>query len=74
MKLSHAGEIMELLKEAEAIQKDLRVSNKPSIIVEISKKFTREMRKGNINSAMELLADDMQNGIPPLTDQILHHI
>ena len=74
MKLSHAGEIMELLKEAEAIQKDLRVSNKPSIIVEISKKFTREMKKGNINSAMELLADDMQNGIPPLTDQILHHI
>ena len=74
MKLSHAGEIMELLKEAEAIQKDLRVSNKPSIIVEISKKFTREMRKGNINSAMKLLADDMQNGIPPLTDQILHHI
>ena len=74
MKLSHTGEIMELLKEAEAIQKDLRVSNKPSIIVEISKKFTREMRNGNINSAMELLADDMQNGIPPLTDQILHHI
>ena len=54
MKLWHAGEIMELLKETETSQKDLRVSNKPSIIAEISKKFTREMRKGNINSAMKL--------------------
>ena len=74
MKLWHAGEIMELLKEAETIQKDLRVSNTPSTIAEISKKFTREMRKGNINSAMKLLADNMQNGILPLNDQTLHQI
>ena len=74
MKLWHAGEIMELLKEAETIQKDLRVSNTPSTIAEISKKFTREMRKGNINSAMKLLADNMQNGILPLNDETLHQI
>ena len=74
MKLWHAGEIMELLKEVETIQKDLRVSNTPSTIAEISKKFTREMRKGNINSAMKLLADNMQNGILPLNDQTLHQI
>ena len=74
MKSWHAEEIMELLKEAETIQKGLRVSNTPSTIAEISKKFTREMRKGNINSAMKLLADNMQNGILPLNDQTLHQI
>ena len=74
MKLWHAGDIMELLKEAETIQKDLRVSNTPSTIVEISKKFAREMRKGNINSAIKLLADNMKNGIHPLNDQTLHRL
>ena len=51
MNLSHAGEIMELLKEAETIQKYLRVFHTPSTIAEISKKFTREIRKSNINSS-----------------------
>ena len=74
MKLWHAGEIMELLKEAETIQKDVRVSNASSIIAEIPKKFTLEMWKGNINSAMKLLTDHMQNGILPLNDQTLHQI
>ena len=68
MKVCHAGEIMELLKEAETIQKDLKVSNTQSTIVEIPKKFTREMRKGNINSAMKFLADNLENGILPLND------
>ena len=53
---------MELLKEAENIQKDVRVSNTPSTIAEISKKFAREMRTGNIN---KLLEENMQNGILP---------
>ena len=74
MKLWHAGEIMELLKEVETIQKDLRVSNTPSTIAEISKKFSCEMRKGNINSVMKLLADSMKNGILSLNDQTLHQI
>ena len=39
MKLWNAGQIMELLKEAETIQKDLRVSNIPSTIAKISKKI-----------------------------------
>ena len=74
IKLWHAGEIIELLKEAEALQKDLRVSNTPSTIAEIFKKFTLEMRKGNTESALKLLADDIQNGILPLNDQTLHQI
>ena len=74
MKLWHAGKIMELLKEADTIQKDLRVSNTPSTIAEISKTFTREMRKGNTNSTMKLLPDNTQNGILPLNNQTLHQI
>ena len=59
MKSWYAEEIMELLKEAETIQKGLRVPNTPSTIVEISKKFTREMRKCNVNSAIKLLVENM---------------
>ena len=32
------------------------------------------MKKGNINSAMKLLADNMQNGILPLNQQTLHQM
>ena len=32
------------------------------------------MRKGNINSAIKVLADNMQNGILPLNDKTLHRI
>ena len=39
MKPWHAGEIMELLKETDTIQKDLRVSNTLSTITKISKIF-----------------------------------
>ena len=60
------------LKEAETIQKNLRVSNAPSTIAEMSKKFTHDMGKGNINSTMKLSADNMQNGILPLNDQTLY--
>ena len=62
---------MKLLKNEETIQKDLRVCNTPSTITKISKKVTRDMRKGNINSAMKRLPDKMQNGILPLNDQTL---
>ena len=68
MELWHAGEITEL-KEAETIQKDLRVFNIPSTIAKISKKFTCEMRKGT--GVMKLLAEIVQNGIFPLNNQAL---
>ena len=65
---------MELLKKAETTHKDLRASNAPLTIAEISKKFIREMRKSNVNSAMQLLADNIQNDILPLNDQTLYQI
>ena len=46
MELWHVEEIMELVKEIETTQKDLRISNTPSTITKISKKFTREMSRG----------------------------
>ena len=74
MKLWQAEEIMELLKETEIIQKDLRVFKTPSTTIsEICKKFTHEMRKSNINNAMKLLANNMQNGILPLTHSFPMH-
>ena len=36
--------------------------------------FTHEIRKGNINSAIKLLVDNMQNGILPLNDQTLNQL
>ena len=50
----------------------LKVFNKPSIIAKISKKFTRKMRKDNINSVIKLCTGNIQNGVPPLNDQTLH--
>ena len=58
----------------ETIQKDLRPSNTPSTVAEISKKFTREMHKGNVTNAMKLLTDNMQIGILPLNQKTLHQL
>ena len=33
-------------------KKDIKVSNTPSTIAEISKKITRQMNKGNINTVV----------------------
>ena len=67
-------EILNLLHEGETNQKDLRPSNTPSTVTEISKKFTREMHKGNVTNAMKLLADNMQNGILPLNQKTLNQL
>ena len=74
MELSTSGEILNLLHELEMIQKDLRSSNTPSTVAEMSKKFTREMRNGNVSNAMKLLTDNMQNGILPLNQKTLNQL
>ena len=40
----------------------------------MSKKSTRDMRKGNINSAMKLLANNIQNGVLSLDGQSLYQM
>ena len=71
MELWESVEPVELLKEAETIQKCLKTSNKTSTINEISQKFNREMRRGNVHNAIKLLTGNMKSGILPLTEKIL---
>ena len=67
-----SGEILDLLHEGEKIQKP---SNTPSTAAKISKKFTREIHKGNVtNAMMKLLTDSMQNGIVPLNQKTLNQL
>ena len=65
------GEIPHLLKEAQTIQDNLPSLNKPKTIGEISKQFAECMHKGNINGAMKILTNNMQNGILPLNENTL---
>ena len=74
MDLRTSGEILDLLHEGETIQRDLRPSNTPSTATEISKKFTREMHKGNATIAMKLLTHNMQNRILLLNQKTLNQL
>ena len=69
-----SGNLLELLKEAETIQKSLRSKKISTNIAEISKRFSQEMKKGNLHSAMKILKDNMKNGILPLTGQTLNQL
>jgi len=69
--LWNPGNILELLHEAETIQKSLKTICSKRYISEISKKFASHMHKGNVNAAIKLLTDNMQNGILPLNDETL---
>ncbi|XP_057302766.1 uncharacterized protein LOC130636933 [Hydractinia symbiolongicarpus] len=65
------GELLKLFDEAVAIQERLQPPNPKSDISSISKKFRLFMQKGNINSALRLLTDNMTQGIIPLNDETL---
>ena len=65
------GDLTELIKEGETIQKGLKSLNNKRSIAKISKLFAEHMQKGNVNSAIKLLTNNMENGILPLNDQTL---
>ena len=71
MILWRSGDLLQLFKEAETIQKGLKDSTTPKSIAQLSKKFVEHMNKGNINSAIKLLSNNMENGILPLNDTTL---
>lgn len=71
MQLWKSGDLLELYNECQTIQSNLKSFNKPKTIAEISKRFAAEMQKGNINGAMKLLTNHMQDRILPLNDKIL---
>ena len=58
----------------ETIQKSLRSKKISTDIAEISKRFSQEMKKGNVNSAMKILTDNVKNDILPLTRQTLNQL
>ena len=65
---------MELLKESDTIQKNMKATNETTSINEISRKFTRGMRKGNVHNAMKLLTNNMKNGVLPLNKKTLEQL
>ena len=74
LELWESGEVTELLKESDTIQRNMKATNKTTSINEISKKFAREMRKGNIHNAMKLLTNNMKNGVLPLNKKTLEQL
>ena len=72
MILWQSGDLLQLLKEAETIQTGLKDSTKPKSIAQLSKKFGEHMNEGNINSAINHLSNNMENGILPLNDTTLN--
>ena len=65
------GEFTLLLEEGSEIQKGLKSSSKPRTIAEISKWFLQEMQKGNINGAIKILTNNMENEILPINEDTL---
>ena len=74
LELWKSREVMELLKESDTVQKNTKATNKTTPINEISKKFIREMRKGNVHNAMKLLTNNMKNGVLPLNKKTLEKL
>ena len=67
-----AGNTLELLKEFKTIQNSLQTFSKPKTIGEISKRFAEMMHKGNVNGAIKLITNNIQNGILPLNNETLN--
>ena len=57
------GHLAELLTEGETIQSSLKLVIAPKTIPQLSKKFVEQMQKGNVDSAIKLIASNMQNRI-----------
>ena len=62
MCLWYEGNVLELLKEGETIQKSLASSvDSSKNIDQISKRFAEHMHKGNVNGAIKVLTSNMKN-------------
>ena len=70
-KLWTDGILAELLKEGESIQSSFKHVNVAQTITQLSKKFVEQMQKGDFDSAIKLITNNMQIGILPHTDTTL---
>lgn len=57
-----AGNLKDLLHEAETIQECIKFKKK-STIAEVSKSFKQRVMKGKNNAAIKILSENMQNGV-----------
>ena len=71
MNLWTKGELLALFDECVTIQERLNPPNVKADISSISKKFRTLMQKGDVNGALRILTDNMNNGILPLNDDTL---
>ena len=71
LELWHKAEFEELYFKGESFQASLKTIQKPSSIAEISKTFKEYMAKGNISSALNLLINNVENGVLPLNKDTL---
>ena len=65
------GDLQKLLHEGDTIQKGLQSSTGERNLNKISKQFADQMHKGNVNSAIKLLTNNMESGILPLNNDTL---
>ena len=65
------GDLQKLLHEGDTIQKGLQSSTDERNLNKISKQFADEMHKGNVNSAIKLLKNNMESGILSLNNDTL---
>ena len=61
----------ELLNEGETVQGSFKQVNAPKTIAQLSKEIVEQMQKGNVDRAIKLITNNMENGILPLSDTTL---
>ena len=71
LKLWKQGNLNKFLLEAMSIQKSLKTIFSSRVIGETSKTFSNLMDKRNVNAAIKLLTNNLQNGILPIHKGIL---
>ena len=68
MELWQSGDLLELLQESLAIQRNFKSVKGSKTVAQIFKKFVEEMQKRKVNGALKLLTDNMDHGILSLND------
>jgi len=74
LELWEAGEFVQVFDEASTIQSSFKDSFRPKTVNELSKRFLKEMQRGNVNEAIKILTNNMRNVVLPITDETLHKL
>ena len=72
LKLWKEGEFLQLMREAEALQRRLPKVIAKRDITTTSKKFQDRIQKGNVNGKIKLLKNNMQGGVFPLNKETIN--